>query len=147
MCDSARFGTLGASTPVEEVDERGVLAMVADRLGKYPDKWFGSMATSGSADTGVMGEKGDASLSSDDRSDEADDDDDTPPEARARSGALYASGLVADRSSMGPEILPRRIVPGAYLTRPSRYGMGVEISGRLWRLVKARLIVAAMVCD
>jgi hypothetical protein len=31
------------------------------------------------------------------------------------------------------------------LTRPSRYGMGVEISGRLWRLVKARLIVAAMV--
>lgn len=88
MCDSARFGTLGASTPVEDVDERGVLAMVADRLGKYPERWFGSMATSGSADTGVMGEKGVASLSSDDRSDEADEDDDTPPEASERSGAL-----------------------------------------------------------
>lgn len=73
---------------MEDVDERGVLAIVADRLGKYPDKWFGSMATSGSVDTGVMGEKGVASLSSEDRSDEVDDDDDTPPEARARSGAL-----------------------------------------------------------
>lgn len=120
-----------------------MLAIVADRLGKYPDKWFGSMGTSGSADTGVMGEKGVASLSSEDRSDEEDEDDDTA-EARARSGALYTSGLVADRSSTGPEILPRRMVPGAYFTWPSRYGMGVEISGLLVRLVKARVIVAAI---
>lgn len=104
------------------------------------------MATSGSADTGVMGEKGATSLSSEDRSEEADEDDDTP-EAMARSGALYTRGLVADKSSTGPEILPRRMVPGAYLTRPSRYGMGVEISGRLLRLVKARLRVAAMVSE
>lgn len=131
--------------PVEDVDERGVLATVADLLGKNPDKWLGSIGTSGSTDTGVMGENGDASLSSEDRSDEAEEDDDTPPEASTKSGALYTSGLVADRSSTGPEILPRRMVPGAYLTRPSRYGMGVEISGRLLRFVNARLRVAAIV--
>lgn len=81
------------------------------------------------------------SLSSDDRSEEADEDDDI----EAKSGALYTSGFVADRSSTGPEILPRRMLPDENLEAPSRYGMGVEISGRLWRFVKARVIDAAMV--
>lgn len=85
MCDKARFGTLGASAFADDVEDRGVLEMVADRLGKYPDRWLGAIATSGSADTGVIGEIGIASLSSDDRNDEADEDDES---AEARSGAL-----------------------------------------------------------
>jgi hypothetical protein len=85
-----------------------------------------------------MGDTGVTSLSSEDLSEEADEDDET----EARSGAWYTSGFVADRSSTGPEILPRLMVPAEYLIRPSRKGIGVEISGRLWRFVKARVIDA-----
>ena len=44
-------------------------------------------------------------------------------------------------SSVGREILDFLIVPEASLTWPSRTGIGAETSGRLWRLVRARVKV------
>ena len=53
--------------------------------------------------------------------------------------------LVVDSSWTGPEILPRLMVPELNRTWPSpRYGMGADTSGRLLRLVKARVRVDMM---
>jgi len=38
VCESARFGMIGASVPVDEVEERAVLVTVADRWGKKEDR-------------------------------------------------------------------------------------------------------------
>lgn len=49
---------------------------------------------------------------------------------------------MVDSSWTGPEMLPRLMVPELYRTWPSaRYGMGADTSGRLLRLVKARVMV------
>jgi hypothetical protein len=52
-----------------------------------------------------------------------------------RSGAVKARLFVDEISSTGDEILFLRIVPEAYLTWPSRCGMGAEICGRRLRFV------------
>lgn len=58
-----------------------------------------------------------SSESSGDRRDEDEDGDET---AEFKSGAWYASMLVVDSNSTGPEILPRLIVPEDNLGAPSR---------------------------
>jgi len=53
--------------------------------------------------------------------------------------------LVVDSSWTGPEMFPRFIDPELKRTWPSpRYGIGAETSGRLLRLVNARVIVDMM---
>lgn len=56
--------------------------------------------------------------------------------------------LVVDSSCTGPEMLPRFMEPELNRTWPSpRYGMGADTSGRLLRLVNARVMVDMMVSD
>lgn len=80
------------SVEVDEVDECGLLLIVADRLGKKDDKWFGSGPIGDASSNDRFGDViGDAKVfgvraaseSSPDRRDE--DEDET---AEGRSGAL-----------------------------------------------------------
>lgn len=95
--------------------------IVADRLGKYDACGLGSMGDSRGDSPGVvMGDpklrwENDMSESSGDCRDEVEDE-----EAEFRSGALYASMLVVESNSTGPEIFPRLMVPEENLTWPSR---------------------------
>ena len=88
VCDRARLGTLGGASPPEEeeVDERGVVVMVADLLGRPAvETWLGSGPI---GDTSVDDAWGDViglvvEVSSPDRKEDVDDDDDTEPTSGA----------------------------------------------------------------
>lgn len=77
--DRARRGISGASVEdVVEVEDRGWLVTVADRLGKYPVKGFGSIGESSGVVTGEEYPCGlkESSDSSGDCKDEVEDEDD-----------------------------------------------------------------------
>ena len=99
---------------------------------------MGSVGAIGEVSGEVMGESMklrsmyEKSESSAERSDEFEEDDET----ERMSGALSACTLVVESSSVGIEIRLRWIVPGAYLTLPSRAGKAATAS-RFVRLVKA----------
>lgn len=134
---------IGASAKDGVVVELTSLVTVGDRLGGNDGRECGSIGDASCDDapgdvTGDAKECGELDTSESSRNfiDEAEEVEDV---AECNSGAFKASILVVEISCMGAEIFPRLIVPEENLTCPSRYGMGAETSGRLLRLVKARV--------
>lgn len=104
---------------LDEVDERGVLAAlaevglvtVAERLGKYPGAGRGSDATGASSGVVMEVDEDDVEVGEVSLSSVVPDRKEDDEVMVLRSGALYATMLVAEISSMGAEIWPRRVLP------------------------------------
>ena len=147
-CDKARCGNAGVSELVLlEIlaIERATPAEVADRLGDLESKkdcgWWDRVGDPSTDDVSgvVMGlSRKLVSMceNSDEVSDDRNEDFEVDAETDRISGAFNACMLVVEINSVGSEILSRLIVPGAYLTLPSRTGSGAT-SGRRVRLVNA----------